>query len=185
MKVTETTLPGVLVFEPKVWGDARGFFFETWHRDRYSEYGLPSNWAQDNLSRSALGVLRGLHFQKPNSQGKLVSVLQGAVYDVAVDVRVGSPTFGRSFGVELSGENHKQLWVPAGFAHGFCVVTESALFTYKCTDLYTPAAEATIAWNDPDLGINWPLESPSLSEKDARGIRLKDMPRERLPTYSH
>jgi dTDP-4-dehydrorhamnose 3,5-epimerase len=137
---------------------------------------------QDNFSRSSKGILRGLHFQEPNAQGKLVQVLAGAVYDVAVDIRRGSPTFGRWVGVELSADNRRQLWVPPGFAHGFCVLSESADFHYKCTDFYSPTSEHGIAWNDPDLGIPWPVTSPLLSAKDSAAPRLKDAPL--LPTYA-
>jgi dTDP-4-dehydrorhamnose 3,5-epimerase len=180
MKVVETAIKGVLVFEPKVWGDSRGYFFESWHRDRYREFGLPTEWAQDNVSRSAKGVLRGLHFQNPNRQGKLVSVLDGLVYDVAVDIRPESATYGGWFGIELSAANHKQLWIPPGLAHGFVVVSESALFSYKCTEAYNPKTEHTILWNDPEIGIAWPVATPSLSDKDQKGLRLRDVPREDL-----
>jgi dTDP-4-dehydrorhamnose 3,5-epimerase len=138
---------------------------------------------QDNLSFSRYGVLRGLHFQHPNEQGKLVYVLQGTVYDVAVDIRMGSPTFGEWTAVILSAENRKQFYIPPGFAHGFCVLSYSALFTYKCTDFYTPAAEGSILWDDPDIGIEWPVSTPDLSSKDQNGLRLQDYPSERLPIY--
>ena len=184
MNVVETPLPGVLILEPKVFGDARGFFLETWNRRRHAEAGLPERFVQDNLSRSARGVLRGLHSQHPTAQGKLVSVLQGEVFDVAVDIRVGSPTFGRWAGVLLSGENIRQFWVPEGFAHGFVVTSESALFSYKCTDFYAPRDEVTVLWDDPDIGIDWPVASPTLSAKDAAGLRLKDVPPDRLPSYA-
>ncbi|MDQ7010479.1 MAG: dTDP-4-dehydrorhamnose 3,5-epimerase, partial [Mariprofundaceae bacterium] len=153
MKVVETALPGVLVVEPDVHGDARGFFLETFHEARYAQHGIPGNdlhFVQDNHSRSRRGVLRGLHFQTKHPQGKLVSVAAGTVFDVTVDVRTGSPTFGRWMGVELSDENHRQLWIPPGFAHGFCVLSETADFQYKCTDFYDPKDEAGIVWNDPD-----------------------------------
>ncbi len=181
MKISETELPGVLLLEPKRFGDDRGFFMELFHAKRYSEAGIPGPFVQDNFSRSAKGILRGLHFQQPHAQGKLVQVFAGAVYDVAVDIRRGSPTFGKWVGVELSADNRRQLWVPAGFAHGFCVLSESADFHYKCTELYSPASEHGIAWNDPDLGIPWPVKSPLLSPKDAAAPRLEDAPV--LPDY--
>ena len=183
MNIVETKLSGVIVIEPKVFGDARGFFMETWNQSRYTDCGLPLNFVQDNLSFSPKGVLRGLHFQNPNLQGKLVYVLQGDVYDVAVDIRVGSPTFGQWVGVNLSSENKRQFYIPAGFAHGFCVISETALFAYKCTDVYNPEAEHGVIWNDPDLGIEWPVEEPVLSEKDKMYGRLKDIEQVRLPKY--
>ena len=183
MNVIETSLPGVLIVEPKVFGDERGFFMETYNAERYREHGLPGGFFQDNLSYSGRGVLRGLHFQNPNQQGKLVYVLEGEVFDVAVDIRVGSPHFGQWFGTTLSAENKRQLYVPEGFAHGFVVTSETALFVYKCTDRYNSAAEASILYNDPGIGIEWPVDSPSLSDKDAAAPRLADTPRERLPRY--
>jgi dTDP-4-dehydrorhamnose 3,5-epimerase len=180
MNVITCDIPGLLVIEPKVFGDVRGFFMETWNRQRYAAAGLDWDFVQDNVSLSRRGILRGLHFQNPGGQGKLVHVLQGEVYDVAVDLRKSSPTFGRSYGLTLSAENKRQFFVPPGFAHGFAVLSETALFVYKCTSLYAPQNELTLAWNDPDLGINWPIEAPQLSEKDARGVRLRDMPRDRL-----
>ncbi|MGI9213969.1 MAG: dTDP-4-dehydrorhamnose 3,5-epimerase, partial [Methylococcaceae bacterium] len=146
MNINHTSLPGVLLLEPKVFGDARGFFFESWNKERFEAAGIPLDFVQDNVSFSRQGILRGLHFQNPVSQGKLVQVLQGAVYDVAVDIRHGSPTFGHWYGVTLSAQKHLQLYVPEGFAHGFCVVSEMALFTYKCTDFYTPEHEYSLAW---------------------------------------
>ncbi|ADO71342.1 dTDP-4-dehydrorhamnose 3,5-epimerase [Stigmatella aurantiaca] len=182
MKVLETAIPGVLLIEPKVFGDDRGFFLETFHAKRYADAGIPGPFVQDNYSRSARGTLRGLHFQEPQAQGKLVQVVAGAVYDVAVDVRRGSPTFGKWVGVELSAENRRQLWVPPGFAHGFCVTSEFADFQYKCTALYAPENERSILWNDPELAIPWPLSgAPKLSAKDAAAPRLKDAPL--LPAY--
>lgn len=182
MKVIETKLSGILILEPKVFRDTRGFFQEIWNLERYAEIGITKPFVQDNLSFSTRGVLRGLHYQEPHSQGKLVSVFSGEVFDVAVDIRVGSPTFGQWVGVTLSGENHRQLWIPPGFAHGFCVVSDTAYFTYKCTDIYTPQDEGGISWNDPDIGIDWPLIH--LSDKDKQHVRLKDMPASRLPTFS-
>jgi len=184
MHLIATDLPGVTIIEPKVFGDSRGYFVETWNQLRYHEAGLPSSFVQDNLSRSARGVLRGIHFQNPKSQGKLITVLEGEVYDVAVDVRVGSPTFGRWVGVALSGENKRQIYIPPGFGHGFCVTSESALFTYKCTELYAPDAERGILWDDPDLAIRWPVERPTLSSKDSCYPRLKQLERSVLPTYN-
>lgn len=183
MKIIETNLPGVLIVEPKVFGDSRGYFFETWQKSRYEEAGIKGDFVQDNCSFSTKGVLRGLHYQNPNAQGKLVSVLQGEVFDVAVDIRIGSPTFGQWTAVTLSGDNHQQLWIPAGFAHGFCVLSETAYFTYKCTDLYTPSAEGGIIWNDPDIAIHWPITQVSLSEKDQLYSRLKHVAPEKLPKY--
>ncbi len=177
MTVTETRLPGVLLLEPRVFRDPRGFFLETWNADRYRAAGIPGPFVQDNASRSARGVLRGLHVQNPNPQGKLVSVLDGAVFDVAVDVRAGSPTFGQWTGHELSAENGHQLWIPPGFAHGFVVLSESALFTYKCTDRYAPEHEFSIAWNDPEIGIAWPVVDPELSGKDAAAGSLRGFQR--------
>lgn len=181
MKVTELGIPGVLRFEPKVHGDARGFFFESFHAGRYAEAGLTLPFVQDNLSRSGRGTLRGMHFQEPRAQGKLVQALSGAVYDVAVDVRKGSPTFGRWVGCELTEENRHQLWVPPGFAHGFCVLSETADFFYKCTDVYAPEHEGSVRWDDPDIGIRWPIEAPLLSAKDAQAPLLRDAPL--LPSY--
>lgn len=181
MNVLKTNLPGVLVVEPKVFGDDRGFFLETFHAGRYEQHGLPQGFVQDNWSRSVKGTLRGLHFQQPHGQGKLVFCTRGAVWDVAVDVRKGSPTFGQWYGLELSEANKKQLWIPAGFAHGFCVTSDSADFQYKCTELYAPEHEQAVAWNDPDLAIPWPVTGPLLSKKDSAAPRLKDA--KVLPEY--
>jgi dTDP-4-dehydrorhamnose 3,5-epimerase len=175
MKVIETPLAGLLIIEPKIFGDERGFFLETWSRKRYQEIGIDVDFVQDNLSFSRHGVLRGLHFQNPQAQGKLVYVLQGEVFDVAVDIRKGSPTFGRWHGLVLSSENKRQFWVPPGFAHGFCVTSESALFTYKCTELYAPAHERSILWNDPTLAIDWPVTEPQVSDKDRLAPLLADL----------
>ena len=182
MKVIETNLPEVLILEPRVFGDARGFFLETWQRERYRQAGIDVDFVQDNLSFSGRGVLRGLHFQNPNAQGKLVQVLQGEVFDVAVDIRRGSPTFGQWTSVTLSSDNKRQFYVPSDFAHGFCVISETALFSYKCTDLYNPEAECAIRWDDPAIGIDWPVTNPSLSEKDEKALALHQLPEERLPT---
>jgi dTDP-4-dehydrorhamnose 3,5-epimerase len=183
LKVIETKLPGVLIVEPKVFGDERGFFMETWHVERYEEAGLPSRFVQDNLSFSRHGVLRGLHFQNPDQQGKLIYVLQGEVYDVAVDIRADSPTFGEWVAAMLSSENKRQLYIPEGFAHGFLVISETALFAYKCTARYNAKAEAVVLWNDPEIGIEWPVDMPILSEKDGAAPTLAEMPVERLPQY--
>ena len=185
MNILHTKLPGVLIIEPDVFGDARGFFMEIWKEERYSQAGIRGPFVQDNLSFSATkGVLRGLHYQNPYSQGKLVSAIAGEVYDVAVDIRHGSPTFGQWTAVTLSGENHLQFWIPPGFAHGFCVVSESAYFMYKCTDIYHAETEGGILWNDPALAITWPLENVVLSAKDQVSPLLADVPIERLPVYS-
>lgn len=180
MKVIPTGIPDVVLLEPRVFPDDRGFFVETWNRQRYADAGVPAEFVQDNLSFSAAGVLRGMHFQNPVAQGKLVSVVQGAVFDVAVDVRRGSPTFGRWVGAELTSENRRQLWVPEGFAHGFVVTGESALFSYKCTRPYSPSTERSLRWDDPDVGIRWPVERPRLSPKDAEAPLLRDLPGEAL-----
>jgi dTDP-4-dehydrorhamnose 3,5-epimerase len=177
MKVTPTTIPDVLVIEPKVFGDARGFFYESFNQKAFNEAtGLSLNFVQDNHSRSTKGVLRGLHYQIQQPQGKLVRVVRGAVFDVAVDIRKGSVTFGKWVGMELSQDNHKQLWIPAGFAHGFLVTSDSAEFLYKTTDYYAPEHERCIAWNDPAIGIDWPLTTtqPSLSAKDQQGLALRE-----------
>ncbi|MCA9654951.1 MAG: dTDP-4-dehydrorhamnose 3,5-epimerase [Myxococcales bacterium] len=183
MKVTRTKLPGILVIDPDVFADDRGFFLETWAQRRYAEAGLPQVFVQDNLSRSVRGILRGLHLQHPFGQGKLVQVVQGEVFDVAVDVRVGSPTFGQWVGTTLSGENHRQVYIPPGFAHGFCVVSEEALFSYKCTEAYHRETELGVIWNDPELGIEWPVSEPSLSPKDSAFPRLSEIPSDRLPSW--
>jgi dTDP-4-dehydrorhamnose 3,5-epimerase len=177
--VHATAIEGVRLIEPKVFGDARGFFLELWHAERYAGLDLPLRFVQDNVSRSRRGVLRGLHVQQPNPQGKLVQVLDGEVFDVAVDVRVGSASFGQWVGYRLSAENHRQLYIAPGIARGFCVLSESALLTYKCTDFYRPEAELTIAWDDPDIGIEWPIAEPILSDKDTGARRLNEL-RERL-----
>ena len=183
MRVEHTSLKSVLLIEPKVFGDPRGYFFETWHKERYHQNGIPRDFVQDNLSRSTRGILRGLHLQEPFGQGKLVSVLDGEVFDVAVDVRWGSPCFGKWVGEHLSSDNHKQLYIPPGFAHGFCVLSETALFSYKCTELYHPETELSVLWSDPALAIAWPIKDPVLSKKDAAATPLADIPKERLPRY--
>ncbi len=175
MNVTKTAIPGVLIIEPKVFGDSRGFFTELYQMDRYAANGIGQHFVQDNLSRSARGTLRGLHLQNPNPQGKLVTVLRGSVLDVAVDLRVDSPTFGRHVAVELNDENRRQFWVPRGFAHGFIVLSETADFFYKCDDVYSPADELVLKWNDPALGIDWGHASPQLSKRDADGRTLAQL----------
>ncbi len=182
MKVIETPLSGAKVIEPDVFGDHRGFFLESWNARRYAEHGLPGHFVQSNVSRSAKNVLRGLHFQQPQAQGKLVYVLEGAVFDVAVDIRHDSPTFGQWYGVTLSADNFRQFYVPEGFAHGFCVLSDSALFAYHCTTGYAPEYDAGICWNDPDIGIQWPIEQPVLSEKDKQLPRLTNISTHKLPT---
>jgi dTDP-4-dehydrorhamnose 3,5-epimerase len=184
MNIVETDLPDVLIIEPSVFGDERGFFMESYNERRYREAGIPNRFVQDNLSFSGHSVLRGLHFQNPQAQGKLVCVLRGEVFDVAVDVRVGSPTFGRWTGVTLSAENKRQFWVPPAFAHGFVVTGEEALFFYKCTDYYAPEYDRAILWNDPKIGIEWPIEAPILSDKDRAAPTLDDMPKEALPRHT-
>jgi dTDP-4-dehydrorhamnose 3,5-epimerase len=183
MKVTETNLPGVLLIEPDVFVDDRGYFLETFHAERYAEAGIPGPFVQDNLSFSQAGVLRGLHFQNPSAQAKLVFASEGEIFDVAVDVRAGSPTFGRWFGVSLSSDNRRQMYIPEGFAHGFCVVSPRARVVYKCTDVYDPAAEVTVLWSDPEIGIDWPVESPKLSPRDAAALPLGAIDPARLPGY--
>jgi dTDP-4-dehydrorhamnose 3,5-epimerase len=180
MKVTTCDLQGLLIIEPDVFGDNRGYFMESWNRQRYREAGLEFDLVQDNFSLSRRGTLRGLHFQNPLAQGKLVSVLQGEVFDVGVDIRRRSPTFGRWFGMTLSAENKRQFFLPPGFAHGFLVLSEMALFHYKCTDYYSPKDEQGFRWDDPDVGIKWPVESPILSKRDAAAPCLKAIPPEKL-----
>lgn len=176
MKATPTSIPDVLIIEPKVFGDNRGFFFESFNQEAFNNaVGQDVQFVQDNHSRSAKGVLRGLHYQIQQPQGKLVRVVRGAVFDVAVDLRKSSSTFGQWVGVELSEDNNRQLWVPAGFAHGFVVLSENAEFLYKTTDYYAPEFERCIIWNDPDIGINWPIEdAPQLSGKDKLGVSFHD-----------
>ena len=183
MNVIQTDIPEVLIIEPKVVGDHRGFFLEMFHAERYAAHGIRRPFVQDNLSRSGYGVLRGLHLQNPRAQGKLVSALRGHLLDVAVDVRVGSPTFGRHVSVELSEDNHRQVWIPRGFAHGFVVLSRSADFFYKCDELYSPADEIAVRWNDPAIGIAWGLDSPKLSARDAVAPLLADV--KQLPKYGH
>ncbi|HOC56849.1 MAG TPA: dTDP-4-dehydrorhamnose 3,5-epimerase [Verrucomicrobiota bacterium] len=180
MNVLTCDLAGLLVIEPKVHGDPRGFFLETWNLRRYREAGLGADFVQDNVSFSRRGTLRGVHFQNPNPQGKLLQVMQGEVFDVAVDLRRSSPTFGKWHGLVLSGENKRQFYVPPGFGHAFLVLSDTALFHYKCTEFYSPRDEVSIRWNDPDIGIEWPMKEPLVSERDANGLRLRDLPPDRL-----
>ena len=183
MRFTETGLPGVMLIEPDVYRDERGFFLETYNADRYGEH-IREHFVQDNHSRSGRDTLRGLHLQHPHQQGKLVRVTQGEVFDVAVDVRAGSPDFGQWHGEYLSADNFLQLYIPPGFAHGFCVISETAEFLYKCTDTYYPQDEMVIAWNDPDIGIDWPVAEPVLSGRDSSGATLGELlGQKRLPLY--
>jgi len=185
MNVIKTDLPGVLLIEPKVFADDRGFFLETYSYERYQQHGMNLPFVQDNHSRSSAGVLRGLHYQLKVPQGKLVRVVTGRVFDVAVDIRYGSSTFGQWVGVELSETNHRSLYIPPGFAHGFYGLSEQVDFCYKCTDYYTPGDEYGIAWQDPDIGIQWPLaaQAPILSEKDQQYPVLSAVPKDQLPIF--
>ena len=181
MQVIETGIPGLVVVEPVVHGDHRGFFMETWHAGRYAEHGLPERFVQSNLSRSQAGVIRGLHYQYPQPQGKLVSVLEGRAFDVAVDIRPDSPTFRQWAAVELSAENHRQIYVPEGFAHGFCALGGPVLLSYMCTAPYAAEYDAAVAWNDPEIGVEWPISDGQLSAKDMAAPRLADIDPDRLP----
>ncbi len=183
MNIIETGLQGVVLVEPRIFRDARGYFLESWSLARYNAAGIPAAFVQDNLSHSALGVLRGLHLQWPTAQAKLIAVQVGSIFDVAVDVRVGSPTFGQWAGAELTGDDHRQLYIPEGFAHGFVVTSGPAVVAYKVNAPYTPADELTVAWDDPDLAVAWPVAAPLLSSKDREGRRLRDIPPEQLPKY--
>ncbi len=180
IRSVETPLPGVVILEPAVFGDDRGFFQEVYHQGKYREHGIDVTFVQDNWSRSVRGVLRGLHYQLQNPQDKLLSVISGEIFDVAVDIRKGSPTFGQWTGVMLSEENHRQLLVPRGFAHGFCVVSETVDVLYKCSSLYDPQDDRGICWSDPDIGIEWPVENPVVSERDTKHPLLKDVPPDAL-----
>jgi len=184
VKIVETRLPGCVAIEPDVFGDSRGFFYESYNAEKYRAAGLDLRFVQSNVSRSARGVLRGLHYQWPNPQGKLVSVVEGEVYDVAVDIRRGSPTFGQWAGVILSAGNHRHFWVPEGFAHGFVVLSEFATFAYQCTNLYDAKADAGVRWNDAAIAIDWPVGAPLLSGKDEKAPLLADIAPERLPVYA-
>lgn len=183
MNIIETKLPGVLILEPKVFSDERGYFLETWHSTHYEDIGIHGPFVQDNISFSKKNVLRGLHYQFPQSQGKLIQVLSGQVVDVAVDIRIDSPTYGQWISEVLSDTNHKQMFIPPGFAHGYCVISETAVFAYKCTEFYNPATEHGIIWNDSELNIDWPVKEPVLSAKDKNYARLKDIAPEKLPHF--
>jgi dTDP-4-dehydrorhamnose 3,5-epimerase len=184
VKVTRAAIPDVLLIEPQVFEDDRGFFLETWSSQRYADAGLPAMFVQDNLSRSARGVLRGLHLQHPFGQGKLVQVIEGEVFDVAVDLRMGSRTFGKWVGYTLTGSSKCQLYIPPGFAHGFCVTSEDAIFSYKCTEVYRPEAELGVRWDDPNVGVEWPLTTPRIvSTKDRSFQLLCGIPEYRLPRF--
>lgn len=183
MRFIEAGLPGVIIIEPDVFEDRRGYFLETYHAKKYADAGIAGPFVQDNFSRSVRGTLRGLHYQRAHAQGKLVCAVEGVVFDVAVDIRPGSPTFGKWFGVELSAANKRQLYIPTGCAHGFCVISDVAAFSYKCTDFYVPQDEGGILWNDPAIGISWPISSPLLSAKDQAYQRLADIPLTDLSVY--
>jgi len=175
MKTTTAQLPGILIVEPTVFQDNRGFFFESYHQQLYQQHGISVNFVQDNHSRSVKNTLRGLHYQINPGQDKLVRVILGEVFDVAVDIRFGSPTFGKWFGVHLSAENKKQIFIPKGFAHGFCVISEVAEFEYKCSEFYSRNDERGIIWNDPDLGIDWPVKDPIVSDKDSKNLLFRQI----------
>lgn len=181
MKVILTGLAGLVIIEPKVHGDQRGFFKEFWKQSSFRQAGIPEHFVQSNVSRSGAGVVRGLHYQYPRPQGKLVTILEGKVFDVAVDIRIDSPTYRQWAGVELSATNHRQLYIPEGFAHGFCVLGESALMSYLCTQEFDAETDAAIAWNDPDIAIEWPVVPESLSARDIAAPRLRDIAPEDLP----
>jgi dTDP-4-dehydrorhamnose 3,5-epimerase len=181
MNIITTDIPEVLIIEPKLWQDGRGIFFEVYQADRYAAHGISGPFVQDNLSRSGFGVVRGLHLQNPASQGKLVSVVRGRVLDVTVDVRIGSPNFGRHVAVELSEDNRRQVWVPRGFAHGIAVLSETADFSYKCDNIYSPKDEIVVRWDDPAIGIKWGVDHPSLSPRDSAAPCLADV--KNLPVY--
>ncbi len=184
MKIEKTSLEGVLIIEPDLFRDPRGSFMETYQEKRYKEMGIDTDFVQDNLAYSSCGALRGLHYQLPNQQAKLVQMISGEVFDVVVDIRKGSPTFGQYAGFHLTGENRHQVFIPEGFAHGYSVLSESATFIYKCSDFYAPVSEKGVLWSDPDIGINWQLDSPLLSDKDRIYPCLKDVSPENLPEYS-
>lgn len=183
MKVVSTSFDGLFIIEPVVYSDARGFLLETWNQARYAAAGIPDSMVQDNLSRSAQGVLRGLHFQSPSAQAKLVTVISGEIFDVAVDIRRGSPTFAKWFGIRLASANQRQVYIPQGFAHGYCVLSESAIVSYKCSEAYRPEAEMAIVWNDPRLAIDWPITGPTVSPRDTAAARFDEIPLDRLPEW--
>ena len=183
MKIITTSIKGILIVEPKTFKDKRGFFMETYNQNRYNESGISATFVQDNLSYSLKNTLRGLHFQIKHPQAKLIQVISGEIFDVAVDLRPGSATFGKWTGVHLSDENRRQVFIPKGFAHGFCVLSEFALFYYKCSDFYAPDDEGGIIWSDPDIGIEWPVENPIISEKDKQYYKLSGLTAEQLPSF--
>lgn len=183
VNIKELSLPGVFLIEPVCFKDHRGFFMETYHLQKYRDAGIDQAFVQDNHSHSSRGVLRGLHYQLKRPQGKLIYAVTGTIFDVAVDIRRGSPTFGQWTGAELSADNKRQIYIPQGFAHGFVVLSPSADVIYKCTDLYAPGDEYGVLWSDPDIGINWPLDTTVLSQKDLENPRLKDIPQKKLPVY--
>lgn len=180
MNVISTSLSDVLILEPKVFKDHRGFFMETYHHERYEKSGIERKFVQDNISYSVKNTLRGLHYQLHHPQAKLVQAVTGKIYDVAIDIRPGSPSFGKWTGAELSDQNHRQIFIPVGFAHGFCVLSETAHVLYKCSDVYHPEDERGILWSDPDIGIDWPLSDPILSERDQKYLALKDISEDQL-----
>ncbi|MGW8325171.1 MAG: dTDP-4-dehydrorhamnose 3,5-epimerase [Desulfobacterales bacterium] len=183
MNIITTPIEGILIIEPKTFKDKRGFFMETYNQDRYNKSGINATFVQDNLSYSMKNTLRGLHFQIKHPQAKLIQVISGKIFDVAVDLRPGFATFGKWTGFHLSGENRRQVFIPEGFAHGFCVLSESALFHYKCSDFYAPDDEGGIIWSDPDIGIEWPVENPIVSEKDKQFRKLSDLIADELPSF--
>lgn len=183
MKILKTSLPDVLIIEPQVFEDNRGFFMESYHRKRYEQAAISAVFVQDNLSYSIHGTLRGLHYQYPHGQAKLIQAVKGEIFDVAVDIRVNSPTFGKWTAIRLSDRNRRQVYIPEGFAHGFCVLSETAVIIYKCSDYYAPESERGILWSDPALGIDWPVKTPLLSHKDSRYSCLCQIPPEHLPAY--
>jgi dTDP-4-dehydrorhamnose 3,5-epimerase len=183
MKIITTSIEGILIIEPKTFKDNRGFFMETYNQKRYNASGINPTFVQDNLSYSLKNTLRGLHFQIKHPQAKLIQVISGEIFDVAVDLRSGSATFGKWTGIHLSDENKRQMYIPKGFAHGFCVLSEFALFHYKCSDFYVPEDEGGLIWSDPDIGIEWPVENPIISEKDNQFQKLFDLTAEKLPSF--
>ncbi|MEA3436598.1 MAG: dTDP-4-dehydrorhamnose 3,5-epimerase [Thermodesulfobacteriota bacterium] len=183
MKFTKTAFPDIFLIEPDVFKDTRGFFMETYNQKNYAEAGIDQEFVQDNYSHSKYGILRGLHYQLKNAQGKLVFVITGEIFDIVVDIRIGSPRFGQWFGTYLSAKNKQQIFVPEGYAHGFIVLSESVDVIYKCTDFYTPGDEYGIFWADPNIGIDWPIKNPVLSDKDSKNPNLKEIPEELLPAF--
>lgn len=184
LQFVETALPGVIEIVPQVFKDQRGFFMEIFHQEKYENAGISKPFVQDNYSHSSRGTVRGLHYQLQNPQGKLVYVMAGEIFDVIVDIRLGSPTFGKWVSLSLSSDNRKQVFIPEGFAHGFCVISETADVMYKCTDLYAPGDDHGVLWSDPAIGIDWPVKEPTLSDKDMKYLRLSETPQDRLPVYS-